>query len=86
MPLRWLTRMDSRFVPRLGTPDGVGLLAGSHTARGRAGDTRTGEDPPAVVLTVEVPPLPQLRGSYSKQTQWRCDVAWKRWKVSASAT
>jgi predicted ATP-dependent endonuclease of OLD family len=60
MPLRWLTRMDERFVPRVGGRDGIGLTAGWHTARSRRGDARDGEDPPQVALTLTVPPPDQL--------------------------
>ncbi|MFH0902619.1 MAG: AAA family ATPase [Pseudomonadota bacterium] len=64
MPLRRLTRLDERFVPRVGSPDGLGLLAEDHYAVFRPGDFRLGGKPPRVRLSLEVPDMPAILASF----------------------
>lgn len=55
MPLRRLTRLDKRFVPRIGSPDGVAFLGGTHSARWKSGDFRADGTLPVVEILLRVP-------------------------------
>lgn len=60
MPLRRLTRLDPRFVPLRGTPDGGAFFGSTHHATFRQGDIRVGSGRPRITLEIETDDLPSL--------------------------
>jgi ABC-type phosphate transport system ATPase subunit len=66
--LRRMTRIDLRYVPKVGTPDGVGFLGGSHSVQVPKLDWRDESHHPTIIFNLKIHSEDTIR---ERKLQWQ---------------